>query len=73
MNEKGGMYYDEFEIYITNSITPLFKYEKDIPLKIFIIKIYSGPGQTNIKLLEKLRYLGFLLYPWVTSTTSVSQ
>ena len=73
MNEKVGMDYDEFEIYITNSIAPLFKYEKYVLWKRFIINIDSWPGQTNIELLEKLRNLGFLLYPGVTNTTSVSQ
>ena len=71
MNEKGGMDNYKFEIY--NSIVPLFPDVKDIPGKRVIIKIDSGPGQTNIKFLAKLLNLVFLLYPGVTNNTSVSQ
>ena len=73
MNEKGSMDDDEFEIYITNSIVLLFSDAKYIPGKRFIININSGPGWENIESLAKLRNLGFLIYPGVSNTTSVSQ
>ena len=60
-NEKGGMGNYKLEIYITNSIVPLFPDVKDIPGKIVIIKIDSGSVQTNIKFLAKLLNLVFLI------------
>ena len=38
-----------------------------------IIKVDSGPGQMMKYLLARLRTLGFILYPGVPNTTSVSQ
>ena len=61
------------KMYIRNSIIPIFPDAKDIPGKRVIININSGPGQTSIKFLTKLRNLGLLLYSGVTNTTSVSQ
>ena len=73
MNDKGGMGDDDFEIYILNSIIPIFPYAKDIPGKRVIIKIDIELGQATIRFLAKLRNLVFLIYPGVTNTTSVSQ
>ena len=67
------MYDDEFEIYITNSIVPLFLDARYITGKRVIIDIDSGPGRKNIKFLAKLQNLGFLIYPVLTNTTIVSQ
>ena len=38
-----------------------------------IIKLDSGPGRLNVKLLAKLQTEGFYLYPCVPNTTHVSQ
>ena len=73
INEKEGMGDDEFEIYTTNSIVPIFPYAKYIPGKRVIIKIDIKLVQKNIRFLAKLRNLVFLIYPVVTNTPSVSQ
>ena len=65
MNEKGGMDDDEF--------VPLYPNAKNKPGQRVIIKVDSGPGRTNLKLLAKLRMLGFILYPCVPNTTHVTQ
>ena len=67
------MYDAEFEIYTMDSIVPLFPGAKFIPGNRVIIKINSGPGQTNIKLLAKIHNLRLLLYPGVPNTTSDSK
>jgi hypothetical protein len=73
MNEKGGMDDDEFEKFMLNSIVPLYPNAKNKPGQCVIIKVDSGPGRTNLKLLAKLRMLGFILYPCVPNTTHVTQ
>ena len=73
MNENGGMNEEEFEKYLRNSILPLFPDAKDKPGLRVILKVDSGPGRTNLKLLATLRLLGFILYPCVPNTTHVTQ
>lgn len=72
-NEKGGMDDEEFEKYLMNSIAPLFPNAKDTNGKRVIFKVDSGPGRMNLKLLARLRLLGFILYPCVPNTTHVTQ
>ena len=36
-----------------------------------ILKVDSGPGQMNIKLLAKVRARGYYLYPGVPNTTAI--
>jgi hypothetical protein len=55
MNEKGGMDDDEF--------VPLYPNAKNKPGQRVIIKVDSGPGRTNLKLLAMLRMFGFILCP----------
>ena len=54
---------DEFEKYLMNSIVPLFPHAKDKKGHRVLIKVDSGPGRLSMKLLVKLRLLGFVLYP----------
>jgi hypothetical protein len=73
VNEKGGMDNDEFVLYLRTNIMPL--YPKAAPEKgrWVILKCDSGPGRMNIELLAELRASGFILFPGVPNTTSVSQ
>ena len=73
LNTKGGMDDREFELYITNSILPLYPNTLDRPGKRLILKCDSGPGRLQIDLLAKLRHLGVYLYPCVPNTTAVTQ
>ena len=63
----------EFEIYIMNSIVPLFPHAADCRGKRVLIKIDSGPGRLNLTLLARLCILGFVLYPGVPNTTAFTQ
>ncbi len=72
-NEKGGMDDVEFEKYMLNSIVPLFLNARDKAGHRVLLKVDSGPGQLSLKLLAKLRMLGFVLYPCVPNTTHVTQ
>jgi hypothetical protein len=47
--------------------------DKGQPGKRLLLKCDSGPGQLQIELLAKLRYLGVYLYPCVPNTTAVMQ
>ncbi len=73
MNQKGGMDDIEFEKFIFNSIVPIYPNTADTPGKRVILKVDSGPGRMNPNLLARLRLLGFVLYPGVPNTTSVTQ
>ena len=73
LNEKGGMDNEEFEKYIRGAILPLFPDVEDKPGKRVLLKVDSGPGRCNLKLLVALRLLGVYLYPCVPNTTHVSQ
>ena len=73
MNAKGGMDDEEFEKYIMGSILPLYPDAKDVPGRRVMIKVDSGPGRLNCKLLARLRTLGFYLFPGVPNTTAVTQ
>ena len=73
LNTKGGMDDREFELYIMNSILPLYPNTLDRPGRRLILKCDSGPGRLQIKLLAKLRHLGVYLYPCVPNTTAVMQ
>ena len=53
-NEKGGMDEDEFEKYLLNSIVPLYPDAKNMPGNRVLLKVDSGPGRMNIRLLTKL-------------------
>ena len=52
--EKGGMDEDEFEKYLLNSIVPLYPNAKNMPGYRVLLKVDSGPGRMNIRLLTKL-------------------
>ena len=73
MNEKGGMDKVEFDKCVMNSIVPLYPDSDDVPGKRIMIKVDSGPGRLNVRLVARLRLLGFYLYPGVPNTTAVSQ
>ena len=73
MDEKGGMDEEEFEQYLLNSICPLYPDARDVDGYRVLIKVDSGPGRLNEELLAKLRANGFILYPGVSNTTSVTQ
>ncbi len=72
-NKKGGMDNVEFEKYMLNSIVPLFPNARDKAGHRVLLKVDSGPGRLSLKLLAKLRMLGFVLYPSVPNTTHVTQ
>ena len=72
-NEKGWMDDEEFEKYLMNSIVPLFPHAKDKNGHCVLINVDSGPGRLSLKLLTKLRLLGFILYPCVPNMTHVMQ
>ncbi len=69
MNEKGGMDEDKFEKYIFVNIVSLYPDAEDVPGKSVCIKLDSGPGQINAKLMAWLRLLGFYVFPGVPNTT----
>ena len=73
LNEKGGMDMEEFANYLCNSIMPLYQNAAPEFGKWVILKCDSGPGQLNFDLLADLRSDGFILFPGVPNTTSVSQ
>ena len=56
-----------------NSIIWLYPDASDTPGKRVMIKCDSGPGQLQMKLLAKMKFLGFYLYPGVLNATAVSQ
>jgi len=72
-NEKAGMDEVEFEKYLLNFIVPLYPDAKNMLGHRVLLKVDSGPGRMNIRLLTKLRRLGFILYPCVPNTTHVTQ
>jgi hypothetical protein len=45
---------DEFEKYLLNSIVPLYPDAKNMPGYRVLLKVDSGPGRMNIRLLTKL-------------------
>ena len=73
VNAKGGMDNEEFSDYLMNSIVPLYPDAEDCKGKRVLIKIDSGPGRLNMDMIARLKALGFILYPGVPNTTSVSQ
>ncbi len=72
-NEKGETDSVEFEKYIMTSILPLYPHARNRAGKRVMLKVDSGPGRMNVDLLEKLRHLGFVMYPCVPNTTHVMQ
>ena len=54
MNGKGGMDEEEFAKYIECNIMRLYPDAADIPGRRVIVKLDSGPGRLNVKLLAKL-------------------
>ena len=70
LNTKWGMDDREFELYIINSILPLYPNTLDRPGKRLVLKCDSGPGRLQIDLLAKLRHLDMYLYPCVPNTTA---
>ncbi len=64
---------EEFEKYIFNSIVPLYPVSLDLPTKRVVIKLDSGPGWMNPKMMACLCLQGFYVYPGVPYTTAVSQ
>lgn len=73
LNEKGGMNEAEFEKYVMKSIVTLYPDARDVAGKRVMIKLDSGPGRMNTRLLAKLKHRGFYLYPGVPNTTHVTQ
>ena len=72
MNSRGGMDDVEFE-YLSNSLIPLYPVAKDVKGKRVLFKLDSGPGRLGMNLLARLCLLGFVSYPGVPNTTTVSQ
>ena len=73
LNEKGGMSDPEFFDYFRTNIVLLFPDARDTPGKRVLVKVDSGPGRLCMKLITYARNLGFLIYPGVPNTTSVTQ
>ena len=73
MNAKGGMDENEFELYLIGGIVLLYPDVEDTKVKLVLIKINSGPSRLNMKMIARLRNLGFILYTGVSNTTSVTQ
>jgi hypothetical protein len=69
LNTKGGMDDWELELYIINSILPLYPNTLDSHGKRLFLKCDSRPGQLQIDLLAKLWHLGMHLYPCIPNTT----
>eukprot|EP00804_Cyclotella_cryptica_P004941 CCRYP_014074-RB/>CCRYP_014074-RB protein AED:0.33 eAED:0.33 QI:0/0/0/1/0/0/2/0/201 len=63
----------EFMSYFLNSIVPLFPYAQDARGKRVFMKVDSGPGRMELGFLAEARTLGFIIYPGVPNTTSVTQ
>jgi hypothetical protein len=56
MNERAGMNAVELDNkYIMNSILPLYPDIQDYPGKRVLLKLDSGPGRLNVKMLANLR------------------
>ena len=72
MNTKGETEDREFELYLLNTIFPLFPDSKDQKENRVLLKVESGPGRLNAQILCKCRLLGFILYPGVPNTMAVS-
>ena len=65
---------DEFEKCMMKNIRNLYPDSADVPGQRVILKVDSGPGRLNERLLlAKLRARVFYLYPGVPNTTVVSQ
>jgi len=73
VNEKAGISAVEFDKYLVKSIMLLYPDMEDTPQKRVIIKVDSGPGRTNIKMLAYIRALGVYCVPGVLNATRVSQ
>jgi hypothetical protein len=54
LNEKAGMNDTKLDKNITNSILLLFLDISDTPGSRVILKVDSGPGQMNVKMLARL-------------------
>ena len=55
----------EFAKYMRGSIAPLFPDAVDEPGRCVLLKVDSGPGRMNLKLLATLKLIGIILYPCV--------
>ena len=73
LNAKGGMEDVEFNECLSNSLIPLYPYAEYVKGERVIFKPDSGPGRLGVKLLARIRLLGFVLYPGVLNTTAVYQ
>ena len=73
MNAMGGMDGVEFDDYLSNSLIPLYPGAEYVKGNRVLFMLDSGPGRLVMKLLARLRPLGFVLYPGVPNTTEVSQ
>ncbi len=62
INTTGGMDDEDFGIYITNTLIPLFQDSEYASRKRSIFKVNSCPDHINVKLLVSLWLLGFYLY-----------
>jgi len=72
MNAKGRMDHCEFEKYNLGSIISLYPDAKDVAGLRVVIKADSRPDRNATSLLAKLQMLGFIFYPGVSNTTSVT-
>ena len=73
MNVRVGMDNVEFNEYLSKSLIPLYPGAKDVKVKRMLFKLDSGPGRLGMKLLARLRLLGFVFYTGVPNPTAVSQ
>ena len=73
MNARGGMDNVEFNEYLSNSLIPLYPGAEDVKGKRVLFKLDSRPGRLGMKLISRIRLIGFVFYPGVPNTTVVSQ
>ena len=73
INEKSGMDNDEFEIYITNRVVFIFTYANTSMGRESLSRSIADLVKNICRISCKATEFGFLLYPVVPNTTSVSQ
>ena len=62
--KKAGMNAEDFHKYIEKSILPLYPDVEDKPGKRVFLKVDSGPGHMNVKMLAGLKIAWCLCNTW---------
>ena len=73
LNIKGGVDNEKFFEYLRRSIVKLYPDAPPVKGLWVIIKCDSSPGHLNPNLLAFLRFHGFMLYPGIPNTTTITQ